>query len=173
MKIAAAPVDWAQPVAEAIVDSGVSLASIVPDSVTSKIFAHLEGRLPTVAISREEEGVGILGGCYLAGGFGALLMQNTGMVASLNAIGGYALPAGIAMLLVVNMRGDIGEFSPAQVPIGVSTEPTLRSLGIPYFSLESADKAQFIVSGAVKLAKAMHRPSVVLLRTQLHGGKAG
>lgn len=165
--------DWAEAVAEAIVEAGVSVASILPDSATAKVFAHLENRVATVAISREEEGVGILAGAYLAGDFGALLMQNTGLANSLNAIAGYAIPAGIPMLLVVNLRGDLGEFSPAQVPLGMGTAPVLRSLGVPCFDLEDAANATRVVVGAARIAKATHSPSAVLLRTRLHGGKDG
>jgi sulfopyruvate decarboxylase alpha subunit len=164
---------WEHRLADALIEAGVSVVATVPDAAVWPVYESLASRLPAIRLTREEEGIGVLAGSFLGGGFGALLMQNTGFGNCINAIAGYAIPAGIPMLLVVNMRGDSGEFSPAAVPLGMATIPILSSLGVPTFPLEDDAAVQRVVPGSGRLASAAKRPVALLLRPSLTGGKTG
>lgn len=146
---------------------------MVPDSAVAPVHAAIAQRVLTIRITREEEGVAVLAGTYLGGSLGALFMQNTGFGNCVNALASYAIPAGIPMILLINLRGDTGEFSPAQVPLGTATAPILASLGIPTFSLDDDTAVERFAPGAGKLAIAAQRPVALLLRRSLTGGKAG
>lgn len=164
---------WERRVAERLLEAGVQAVASVPDAAVARVYDCIAPHVLTIRITREEEGVAVLAGAYLGGALGALLIQNTGLGNSVNALGSYAIPAGIPMILVINMRGDTGEFSPAQVPLGTATAPILASLGIPAFSLDDDTAVDRFVPGAGKLAIAAQRPVALLLRRSLTGGKAG
>jgi sulfopyruvate decarboxylase subunit alpha len=165
--------EWPDLFASALTESGVSLATIVPDSATSKIYSRLSHSIVKVAITREEEAIGVLAGGYLTGHMGVALMQNTGLGNAVNAIAGYAIPAGIPMLLIVNVRGGIGEFSPAQVALGQATTGILEACRVPYTDIVSPESIGMYVAGAVRLAKAFNGPVALLLRPELIGWKEG
>ncbi len=164
---------WETRVADRLFEAGVRAMASVPDSAVARVYDALAPRVLTIRITREEEGIAVLAGAYLGGSLGALLMQNTGFGNCVNAIASYAIPAGIPMILVINLRGDTGEFSPAQVPLGTATVPILESLGIPTFSLDDPVAVDRFVPGSGKLAIAAKRPVALILRRSLTGGKAG
>jgi sulfopyruvate decarboxylase alpha subunit len=164
---------WDQRLADRLIEAGVKAVATVPDAATAPVYAAIAPRTLAIRITREEEGVSVLAGAYLGGSLGALLMQNTGFGNCINALASYAIPSGIPMLLVINMRGDTGEFSPAQVPLGTATGPILESLGIPTFNLNDDQDVERYVPGAGKLSIAAKRPVALLLRKSLTGGKTG
>ena len=163
--------EWALILAQSLVEAGVRVVATVPDGATSKVYARLPKEISRPLITREEEGVGILSGAYLSGRLGALLIQNTGLGNAINGLAGYAIPAGIPMLLIVTLRGDLGEFSGAQVPIGLATEPILTAMGIPVHQLRDRANIRQTIVGAMALSIAGNRPVAVILRTALTGGK--
>lgn len=164
---------WEQRLADRLIEAGVGAVATVPDGAVAPVYSCLAPRVLAIRITREEEGVAALAGAYLGGSLGALLMQNTGFGNCINALASYVIPSGIPMILVINLRGDTGEFSPAQVPLGTATAPILASLGIPTFSLDDDAAVERHVPGSGKLAIAAQRPVALLLRRSLHGGKAG
>src|SRR5262249_45185077 len=85
------------------------------------LWADPECRVVTV--TREEEGVGLLAGAWLAGRRGALLMQNSGLGNSVNALASPCVASQIPMVLLISHRGDLGEFNPAQGPQGHARRP--------------------------------------------------
>lgn len=164
---------WADLLADGLLRAGVQAIAMVPDSAVSQVHERLATKTVTLRITREEQGVGVLAGAYFAGRPGALLMQNTGLGNCVNALASFAIPSCVPMLLVVNLRGDVGEFSPAQIPMGLATEPILRALGIPVLPLAIEADVELLVPGALTLAIAAKRPVAILLRSSFTGGKKG
>ena len=82
--------------------------------------------------TREEEALGILSGAWLGGQRGALLMQNSGLGNCINTLGSLNIASQLPVVLVISQRGDLGEFNPAQVPMGQATERILDAVGIRY-----------------------------------------
>src|ERR1700694_1024639 len=91
-----------------------------------------------VRLAKEEEGIGISAGAHLAGVNSALLMQNHGFLASINAIVSLALLYKIPLLMLISYRGHMGEKDAWQTQGGLATEPILRALNIPIWHLTSA-----------------------------------
>ena len=164
---------WAEILADALLRAGVRAVAILPDSAVAKVHERLADKTVALRITREEQGIALLAGAYFAGLPGALLMQNTGLGNCINALASFAIPCGVPMLLVVNLRGDVGEFSPAQIPMGLATAPILQALGIPLLTLGTDADVEMQVPGSMKLAIAAKRPVALLLRSTLTGGKAG
>ena len=87
-----------------------------------------------VPVTREEEGIGICTGAWMGGRRPALLMQNSGLGNSINALASLDMLYGIPLLMIISHRGGKGEPVIGQVPIGQLTAPLLDAMGIPHFS---------------------------------------
>ena len=69
------------------------------------------------------------------------------------------------------MRGEVGEFNIAQVAMGRATRPILDVLGLPYYTLDTVDRLDHQVRGALQLCYASRQPLALCLTPMLHGGK--
>lgn len=143
--------------------AGVSLVASVPDASLAKLCDGLDAsnEFVHVPLSREEEGVGICTGAYLAGRRCALMMQNAGLLNACNGLTTTALQFEIPMLLLVLYAGYRGDMSFPQ--LGQVTEPVLSALRIPYYVLEDLDKADDLIAGAVIQAYNARKPVAILL----------
>ena len=74
--------------------------------------------LQHIQICREEEGVGIAAGAALAGKRPLLLMQNSGLGNSINAIMSLTSFYKLPLFLLMSQRGGRGEKIAAQMPMG-------------------------------------------------------
>jgi sulfopyruvate decarboxylase subunit alpha len=120
-----------------------------------------------VRLAKEEEGIGISAGAHLAGVNSALLMQNHGFLASINAIVSLALLYKIPLLMLISYRGHMGEKDPWQTQGGLATEPILRALNIPIWHLTSPGDIQRRIKDAQTLAHASLHPVAVLMSREL------
>ena len=124
-----------------------------------------------VGVHREEEAVGILSGLFLSGQRGAMLIQSSGLGNSLNALGSLAMVYRIPFPLVVSLRGELGEFNPAQLHMGRAVPGCLDALTIRHVTLRTELDLDTIVSGALKTCYTAEEPFGVLLSAQLTGWK--
>jgi len=163
---------WSSEIHEIFKDSGIRQVAIVPDAGHSKLIKLCEAdeTIKVVRLTTEEEGVALLGGAWLGGDKGALLMQSSGVGNCINML---ALPLSCQMplLMLVTMRGDHGEFNPAQVPMGNSTQAVLEAIGVIVKRADSADAVAETVSAALRLAFNTYRPVAVLIGQSVLGAK--
>jgi sulfopyruvate decarboxylase alpha subunit len=102
----------------------------VPCSFLGAILDRLqpEGYRPAV---REDAAVGLAAGAYLAGRRPVVLMQNSGLGVSLNALASLNLIYRIPVLLVVSLRGYQIEDAPEHWVMGEVTPRLLETVKIP------------------------------------------
>ena len=167
--------EWSESMADVLRRNGIDLFATVPDSIVGQVLEHLwrDDACKVVTVCREEEGLGLLSGAYLAGKRGALLMQNSGLGNCVNTLASLNLAAQIPVVLVISHRGDIGEFNPAQVPMGQALERILASLDIRYGLPRSVEELEAMGDGLIKLAYTRSLPIAFVLPPQLTGGKDG
>jgi sulfopyruvate decarboxylase subunit alpha len=120
-----------------------------------------------VRVAKEEEAIGVSAGAHLAGANSALLMQNHGFLAAINPIVSLALLYKIPLLMLISYRGHMGERDPWQTQGGMVTEPLLRALGIPIWSLSDPRDVSRRLKDAQTLAHAALTPVAVLLTREL------
>ncbi|MGQ0549182.1 MAG: sulfopyruvate decarboxylase subunit alpha [Armatimonadota bacterium] len=165
--------DWQSEVAQALKQNAVDVVAYVPDEVTGGLLALLEAdpAITMVSVTREEEGVAVLAGAYLGGKRGVLIIQGSGLGNALNALSSLAIASQIPMLLIISERGRLGEFNPAQVPLGRATPRILEALGIQAFSIGAGDDVARTVDGSARLAFSSSLPVALLFSPTLTGGK--
>lgn len=120
-----------------------------------------------VRVAREEEAIGIAAGAHLAGVNAALLMQNHGFLAAINPIVSLAFLYKIPLLMLISYRGHMGEKDPWQTQGGLVTEPLLRALNIPTWTLNAPHDIPRRLKDAQTLALASLTPVAVLLTRDL------
>lgn len=117
-----------------------------------------------VAVTREEEGVGVCAGAYMGGKSTAMLMQNSGLGNSINALASLNELYGIPLLMIMSHRGVEGEPVCAQVPMGVLTPGLLRTMAIPFFVPASKQEAENMIVQAMTTSLEKKSPVAVLLK---------
>ena len=166
---------WGKHMAGALRRNGIDLYATVPDYIVSQALEHLwaDEKCHVVTVTREEEGLGLLSGAYLGGRRGALLMQNSGLGNCINTLGSLNIAAQIPVVLVISHRGDLGEFNPAQVPMGQAAERILEAMDVRTVLPRSIDELEGQADGLIKLAYTRSLPVAFVLTPELTGGKAG
>jgi len=164
---------WAHALLDAFRAEAVRNLVFLPDTVMGRLLALAEADpfFRPVGVHREEEAVGILTGLYLGGQRGAMLVQSSGVGNALNALGSLAAAYRIPFPLVVSLRGELGEFNPAQIAMGRAVPGCLSALGLQHVTLRSPDELPVILSGGLKTCFTAEEPFGVLLSAQLTGWK--
>ena len=150
---------------DALKDCGIRLMSALPETWLVHLIRMAEDDpdMILVRLAKEEEGVGISAGAHLAGMKSAMLMQNHGFLASINGIVSCAQLYRIPLLMLISYRGEFGERDPWQTEGGGVTEDLLRTLRIPFTSLDSPGHVRSRIAKAQTLATSANRPVALLL----------
>src|SRR5262245_33461001 len=147
----------------------------VPCSLIEDLSATLEThpRLPYVATPREDVAVGLAAGAWFAGRRPAVLMQNSGLGTSMNALASMSLMYGLPALLLVTWRGHQGKDAPEHILTGAITEQHLGLLGIPHRVLSAASAADDVAWAASEMTR-LSQPVALLVPPGVfpvvHGG---
>src|SRR5499433_3421590 len=136
----------------------------VPCSLIEDLIAVLEThpRLPYVAAPREDVAVGLAAGAWFAGRRPAVLMQNSGLGTSLNALASLSLMYGLPALLVVTWRGHRGKDAPEHILTGEISPRLLELLKIPHRVL-AADTLETDLTWAVETMDGLMQPVALLV----------
>ena len=148
---------WSDGVCAGVHDAGIRDVVYVPDNPLSHVLAAFETQFPDVRLilaTREEEAFGIAAGLYVGGRRPAVMLQSSGLGNSLNALTSLVIPYQIPMLILVSMRGDLGEWNAAQVPMGRAVRPMLDAIGIPHVTVDDGAGHPRTVSDTVRAAAA-------------------
>jgi len=165
--------DWAIKLLDAFRREDVRNLVFLPDTVMGRLLALAEADpfFRLTAVHREEEAVGIVTGLFLGGQRATMLIQNTGLGNSLNALASLALAYKIPFPLIASLRGELGEFNPAQLVMGRAVRGCLDALGIQHFTLSREDEVEVVLDGALKTCFTAQEPLAILLSAQLTGWK--
>lgn len=164
---------WHRHLADALRRNDIHTFATVPDYIVSRVLDHLwaDDSCRVVTVTREEEGVGLLSGAFMAGKRGALLMQNSGLGNCVNALASLNVAAQIPLVMVISHRGDIGEFNVAQVPMGQATEHVLNALDVRYIKPHTVEALDGEIDGLIKLCYTRNLPVAIVLPNDLTGNR--
>ena len=131
---------------ETIKESRINLILSLPCILLKGLLKLVDEKneIQHIPITREEEGVGIAAGAYLGGRTPAILMQNSGLGNSVNAIKSLLQLYKIPVVFIMSHRGAEGEKIKAQIPMGKLTPNLLDLLQIRKFIIDSTDKIKDI-----------------------------
>jgi len=143
--------------------SGVNFYLSVPCKLLANIISILEKdkEIYYSAVTKEEEGMGICAGAFLGNKLPCILMQNTGLGNSINAMVSLLQLYQIPVILLISYRGTTGEKIAAQAPVAKITEEILNTLRIPKLHC-SNEKDIEQINEFINHAKIMETPAAIL-----------
>ncbi len=149
--------------------AGIDFVATLPDEKMLEVIRAVEHdeQLKHVPLCREEEGIGICAGAYLAGKKTAIIMQNAGFLNSCNALTTTSLQLQIPILMLIYYAGDIGDRG--FTTLGSVTEPVLHAMGFRSYVLRKPEEIDEILAGAQVLADDSKKPVAVLLTKSVLG----
>ena len=134
----------------------------VPCSLVAPVISELARRGRWVGETREDAALGVAAGAYLGGRLPVVIMQNSGLGVSLNALASLHLLYRIPCLLLVTWRGFEGRDAPEHLIMGDISPALLDTLQVPHRVL-SAETVQDSLRWAAETLNHDGRPVALLL----------
>ena len=163
---------WPDEIYRVLREFDVTQFAYVPDAGHKMLIdlSLADPEVHSIALTTEEEGVGLLAGAHLGGERGVLLIQSSGVgncINFLSLVRGGQFP----FLMLVSMRGDFGEGNPWQMPMGRAAEPVLEAMGVMCIRVHDAHDAAATVRAAATMVFQAGQAVAVLLTQKLIGAK--
>jgi len=164
--------DWPDRIYDLLRAYNIKQVALVPDAGHSRLIKRClaDNTLRVITLTTEEEGVALMQGAWLGGDRSVLLMQSSGVGNCINMLslsGIHRSP----MPMIITMRGDYGEFNPAQIPMGQATQTVLEAMGTIVNRADAAGDVAPAVEATLKFAFNTFRPTATLLGQRLLGAK--
>ncbi|MFX1339476.1 MAG: sulfopyruvate decarboxylase subunit alpha [Promethearchaeota archaeon] len=155
---------------ETIKVSGINIIMSVPCIMLKGLLKVIDQRneIEHIPVTREEEGIGIAAGAYLGGRFPAILIQNSGLGNSINAIKSLLELYKIPVVLIMSHRGTEEDNIIAQYPMGQITLKLLKCIDIKYYVIETSEKINQIEK-LVKKSQISKKSIALILTRSLWG----
>ena len=155
---------------ETIKESGINLILSLPCILLKGLLNLINDKneIQHIPVTREEEGVGIAAGAYLGGRSPAILMQNSGLGNSINAIKSLLDLYKIPVIFIMSHRGAEGEKIIAQVPMGQVTPKLLDCIGVKKYFIDSPAEIKNIEQ-AVDISRSSETSVAIILKRPLWG----
>ena len=136
----------------------------MPCSLVGDAIAALEThpRLPYVPAVREDVAVGMAAGAWMAGRVPMVIMQNSGLGTSLNALVSLSLMYRFPTLLLVTWRGHAGKDAPEHIVMGDISPRLLELIAVPHRVLTAGSVAADIAWARAE-AERLSQPVALLL----------
>ena len=146
-------------------DVGIDFIVSVPCVNLSKLLDMIDEdeEIIHIPVTREEEGIGICAGAYLGGKKPAILMQNSGLGNSINALKSLTELYEFPLLMIMSHRGTEGENICGQVPMGESTPRILEAMDFKFFKPGDPEAAYEDIISSWDLSQEEGKPVSILL----------
>ena len=157
--------DSSEAIFNALRDVGIDFVVSVPCVNLSKLLNMIDDddEIIHIPVTREEEGIGICAGAYLGGKKPAILMQNSGLGNSINALKSLMELYEFPLLMIMSHRGTEGENICGQVPMGESTPRILEAMDFRFFKPDNPKGAYEDIMNSWDLSVSEGKPVSVLL----------
>lgn len=141
----------------------IDLVSAIPCDRAKSLFFRLPEEFRHIGLTREEDGVGISAGAYLAGARPLVVLQSSGIGNMLNAILSLTATFGLPLPILASWRGGTNEVIPAQIPFNRPLPRILTAAGIPCTIIANRNHTKEI-GDAIASAFRNRTPHVILIR---------
>ena len=157
--------DSSEAIFNALKDVGIDFIVSVPCVNLSRLLDMIneDDEIIHIPVTREEEGIGICAGAYLGGKKPAILMQNSGLGNSINALKSLTELYEFPLLMIMSHRGTEGESICGQVPMGQSTPRILEAMNFRFFKPDTPEGAYEDILNSWNLSVNEGKPVSILL----------
>lgn len=163
---------WPDQIYDLLKKHEIRQVALVPDAGHSRLIKRClaDNEIAVTTLTTEEEGVALLQGAWLGGQKGVLLMQSSGVGNCINMLSLSHIHR-CPMPMLVTMRGDFGEFNPAQVPMGEATQAVLEAMGTLVKRADTPEDIAPTVDATIRMAFNTFRPTATLIGQRVIGAK--
>jgi len=163
---------WPEQILNLFKRHDISQVALVPDAGHARLIrlCEADNAIEVVSLTSEQEGVALMAGAWLGGAKSVLLMQSSGVGNCINMLS-LATNHRTPMPMIVTMRGDFGEFNPAQMPMGQATQAVLEAMGTVVHRADRPEDVAPTVDATLRLAFNTMRPTATLIGQRVLGAK--
>jgi len=151
---------------ELFAQNKIDLIATLPCDRLKNLLPLVGKRFFEVPLTREEDGVGICAGAFLAGAKPLMLIQSTGIGNLLNALSSLNFTYELPLPIVASWRGVYQESIPAQVYWGTHIKAVLNALDVTTFEIHTVQDLP-VVGQAIQESFSTSLPVVVLISPEL------
>jgi sulfopyruvate decarboxylase alpha subunit len=151
---------------DGLVAAGFDFFTGVPCSLVKDVLAELDARGLYFGETREDAALGVAAGAYMAGRLPVVVMQNSGLGVSLNALGSLHLLYEMPCLILVTWRGMDGQDAPEHLVIGDVMLRLLDLFDLPYRAPRVEDASRDVEWAAATI-RARRKPACLVVRPDL------
>jgi sulfopyruvate decarboxylase beta subunit len=144
----------------------IDLVATLPCDRLKNLLPLVSKRFFEVPLTREEDGIGICAGAFLAGAKPLMLIQSTGIGNLLNALSSLNFTYELPLPIVASWRGVYQEGIPSQVYWGTHIKAVLNALGVTAYEVHTSDDLP-VVGQAIQQSFRTNLPVVVLISPEL------
>lgn len=149
----------------------VRVVVALPDTMLKGVYAAAarDPDLRYIPVTNEGEGASVAAGAWAGGHRAALVMENSGLRMACEALARLGVMHAIPVPMLMPYRGDVGERQHWGVNHGVTMEPLLEALRIPYLIVDREDAIVSSVRRTVVHAVNSQYHAAVVFRYPLVG----
>lgn len=155
-----------------LVASGFGPFLGTPCGILAPLYRALDERAGVTTVAREDNAVGIAAGAALARRCPVVLMQNSGLGQSVNAIASLVTPYRLAMLFVISLRGVDPDPTRENLVMGRLTTTLLDGLDVESSVLDPDADPSEAVAWASEVVQMKRRPAALLVTPSAFGWRA-
>lgn len=151
---------------ELFAQNHIDLVATLPCDRLKNLLPLVSKRFFEVPLTREEDGIGICAGAFLAGAKPLMLIQSTGVGNLLNALSSLNFTYELPLPIVASWRGVYQESIPAQVYWGTHIKAVLNALDVTTYEVHTVEGLP-VVGQAIQESYSTSLPVVVLISPEL------
>lgn len=153
-------------VIEILKQAGINFVAVMPCDRTKTLFPLILEAFDGIEPTREEDGLGVCAGAWLAGARPVMIIQSTGIGNMINALLSLNKASAIPIPILASFRGFYKEGIDSQMPLGRHLPAILKGCGIPFTLIDDVEKLE-LLSNVIKDANDNRRPHVALMSPKL------
>lgn len=153
-------------VIEMMLAAGVDLVATLPCDRTKNLLPLFSDSFQEIRLTREENGVGICAGAYLAGARPMMVIQSTGLGNMINALASLNMACRIPLPILASWRGVYKEGIDAQKPLGRHLPGILSGAGLYHTVIDETEKLP-LLSRVIADAHGSKSPHIALVSPEI------
>jgi sulfopyruvate decarboxylase subunit alpha len=161
-------------VMEGLKKARVEVMAALPDTLLKGVYAAAakDPELRYIPVTNEAEGAAVAAGAWAGGKRAVLAMENSGLRVACEALARLGLVNALPVMMIMGYRGDVGERVHWGINHGITMEPLLQALRIPYLMCDrEEDIVSHVVRGVHHAANTNYHVAVIFRSPLVGGGK--
>ncbi|MBM08707.1 MAG: sulfopyruvate decarboxylase subunit alpha [Magnetovibrio sp.] len=146
-----------------LIANDIEFVTTVPCKQLAGVILEIENedRILHVPSNREDEGMGLCVGAYMGGKKSCIIMQNTAIGVTINALSTLIQFYQFPLPMLISFRGEVGEAIACQVEMAIHTKPLLAEMNIPTYHFHNpSDVEEF--GDILKYTQMSKKPVAIL-----------